>query len=1033
MATSTRRRLLVVGLALAALLLLAVAAAPSLAGAFLPSRVEAAFAERFHGRLEVGDLDLGWGGRQRVEGVRLLDPQGGEVARVAAELPGLWALLAGRGKDLGHVRVVVSADLAADAEGKSNLERALEPRVAPGEPGPGGGGEGGGSPLEDLECDLELVVERLTWSDARTSEPFVLEDFAARATLDGAGAAVVESAGRIQGGAEDGLKVTARAQHLFARAGAAEPPTIEVDATLRDLPLGLVDALAGQGGRLRDLLGERATLRVQASGTASAGTGELALTGERAELRAALEARDGVLRGRGDAALAAELRLPLDVWNARVAPLLPPDVAVTPAGEGLTVRATVSAFALPLAVLVDAVEGDEVVSRALAEAEVALALDLTGATLASTALAQPLPWTAANVRARLAARALELELAVQLAGSGDSRVSVRASCADAAALLAAADGRGAAPIGLQLVATRLDSALVTSALGEGPAAEVFGERFDLKLDVDGTLALAGPSAARVALDLTTRGRTLGARLDVKLPEGPAAAPLELSGEVGGLAIARPLVPARWREAADELLGETLALELATRAAPGDTLELDGSLRAARVQARFALAQGPGGIAARGERGLELTASPSNATLARELAASLPAGARVEWLEDGAAATLVVRELSWPSVAPTEGVDPLAAALERARVDLALALPGLRIVSPGATPEAAPVPVELAGLSATVALAPEGGLSVRAVSRLPGASEDTLRLSLAVPRPGEWMAEDTSAAEFAVELSCKGLPTALVDALAAQDGLVVDVLGASADVEFRARRPGGEEGLTLALRSPTASLDLVGSLEDGVLRSRESGRLAASMPLTPLYTKRIVGGLLPMLVGLAKDEGAPPATLALSNFALPLDGDLRKLDGDLKLDLNQVSYRLVPGFADFVASLSGAEAGPKSFVLPPISISVRQGVVRYDALPITLAGQALTFAGSFDLATRELDLSTEIPLSLLGETVAAQLEKARLALDPATKIPLRLSGTPRKPKITIPREFLESTLKDAALDAAKRGLGDLLDKALKKDG
>lgn len=191
--------------------------------------------------------------------------------------------------------------------------------------------------------------------------------------------------------------------------------------------------------------------------------------------------------------------------------------------------------------------------------------------------------------------------------------------------------------------------------------------------------------------------------------------------------------------------------------------------------------------------------------------------------------------------------------------------------------------------------------------------------------------------------------------------------------------------------------------------------------------------MPMLVGLSKAEGAPPAALAVTNFVLPLDGDLAKLDCDVRLDLNQVSYRVLPGFAELIASAAGADAGAKSFVVPPISLRIRQGVVRYDALPLELAGQPVSFAGSFNLATRELDLATQIPLAALGEKFSAELTRARIAIDPKTLIPLRLSGTPRKPRVTIPREFLEDLLKDAVQDAAKKGLGDLLERALKKDG
>ena len=141
----------------------------------------------------------------------------------------------------------------------------------------------------------------------------------------------------------------------------------------------------------------------------------------------------------------------------------------------------------------------------------------------------------------------------------------------------------------------------------------------------------------------------------------------------------------------------------------------------------------------------------------------------------------------------------------------------------------------------------------------------------------------------------------------------------------------------------------------------------------------------------------------------------------------------PGSGLIRAEASGAQRGARSLVVPPLSLSVRQGRVAYDAVPLTVAGERMSFSGSFDLVTRQLDLATELPLSLLGESVASQLEGGRLGLEPTTRVPLRLSGTPRKPRVTIPREFLEGVLKDAAKDAAKQGLEGLLEKALKKDG
>lgn len=137
----------------------------------------------------------------------------------------------------------------------------------------------------------------------------------------------------------------------------------------------------------------------------------------------------------------------------------------------------------------------------------------------------------------------------------------------------------------------------------------------------------------------------------------------------------------------------------------------------------------------------------------------------------------------------------------------------------------------------------------------------------------------------------------------------------------------------------------------------------------------------------------------------------------------------------VESLASAASGggATSIVVPPISLVVRDGRVTYDALPIDLGDTKLTLTGSFDLSTRAIDFATDLPLAALGDTVTSQLAGGKFGLEPTTRVPLRISGTPRKPKVSVPREFVEGLLENAAKDAAKKGLGELLDKALKKDG
>src|SRR5687767_5461095 len=105
------------GLCLVVLAVLATLAvfAPSIAEGFVPKLASNWFSERYHGRLRIEKVDLGWRGPQTLEGIEIQDPSGSRVALAGVRLPGLWTLLSSRGKRLGKVEVVGEATLYADA------------------------------------------------------------------------------------------------------------------------------------------------------------------------------------------------------------------------------------------------------------------------------------------------------------------------------------------------------------------------------------------------------------------------------------------------------------------------------------------------------------------------------------------------------------------------------------------------------------------------------------------------------------------------------------------------------------------------------------------------------------------------------------------------------------------------------------------------------------------------------------------------------------------------------------------------------
>jgi hypothetical protein len=88
--------------------------------------VERAVAERLHGRVALGELELAWSSPQTLHSVELFDPEGKRVLAATIVAPSLRQLL--DGEQLGRARIELEADLVADDFGVTNLERALAPR-----------------------------------------------------------------------------------------------------------------------------------------------------------------------------------------------------------------------------------------------------------------------------------------------------------------------------------------------------------------------------------------------------------------------------------------------------------------------------------------------------------------------------------------------------------------------------------------------------------------------------------------------------------------------------------------------------------------------------------------------------------------------------------------------------------------------------------------------------------------------------------------------------------------------------------------
>lgn len=548
--------------------------APSAAG-WLSERFE----ETCEGRVDVGEVRLSWTGQQSVRGVVVRDPEGAEVLAARMDFPSLWRLLSDG--ELGEIALELSLDLALDADGGSNLGRALTSRS----------GDEFQLDLPEREELLSGLFERAGTLSVSAPRLVVARPEAPTLSVTGASAALAFGPGVPLVLTAAGSLGAGRFRLDGEVAPAALSPEVGDPGATATLSAEAVpaDALAALGlGELARVLGAREVDLTVSLEAARDGAAPFAL---RAEGGAASAAVSGRLVSTGLAASAPRLSLELDLLLAGVesSGLVPP---VRVLGRELRVgwpgRAELRGRGLVLAL--------EEGGAALSTADGGASLELPSPTVVDLPGAAGLPLFGARLtveppdgqgRRRLA-------LVASFDAQGESRLE--------AAIVSERplDALAGAPVDFALRVRAAGVPLAGLALagavdGVGPEAEL---ALDLEL-VDGeprpfslTLlappaelvvagTVAGPAAPlpellrRAAFELDTRGWSSGAR-------------------AAGLSAERPDVHAAWSAAAGLVLtasearfafadgapaGSGLALrDVAVRAAPGaERIEVTASL------------------------------------------------------------------------------------------------------------------------------------------------------------------------------------------------------------------------------------------------------------------------------------------------------------------------------------------------------------------------------------------------------------------------------------------------------------------------
>ncbi len=309
---------------------------------------------------------------------------------------------------------------------------------------------------------------------------------------------------------------------------------------------------------------------------------------------------------------------------------------------------------------------------------------------------------------------------------------------------------------------------------------------------------------------------------------------------------------------------------------------------------------------------------------------------------------------------------------------------------------APTAVAMEGITARVSHAPGGGgsfgeivavLGIEKVTGADGIGADATR-SVAVPRTGATVRVanladargvlTTSAAVVNLDADLAAFPTAVIDSLAHQKGVLSELLGPTVDVRATGtnvsmgggdmRKASGE--LRVTVGSPRASAEINGDIRDGAFV--QTGPINARLTMISPELVRMLAGALPVVETIEKRAGDNPGTGEAKGFTVPVDGDLTKLNGDLTIDPGVARFTTKSIFGDLIKAFGGKTEGALGQRIEPFKVHADHGVLTYERFRLPAGQFSVETRGTVDLVRRQIDVVTYAPAGALTEKALGSL-------------------------------------------------------------
>ncbi|MCA9281463.1 MAG: hypothetical protein KDA30_05450 [Phycisphaerales bacterium] len=251
-----------------------------------------------------------------------------------------------------------------------------------------------------------------------------------------------------------------------------------------------------------------------------------------------------------------------------------------------------------------------------------------------------------------------------------------------------------------------------------------------------------------------------------------------------------------------------------------------------------------------------------------------------------------------------------------------------------------------------------------------------------------------------------VPTLLVDTVMGQKGLLVDTLGPDSNAELALTNVSmrADTGSVSAnMTSNFAGLVLAGDIRDGVLYATGSPNARMSQ-ISDAASRRLFSSLFPFLNQFEKTAQDKPAVLTATGLQLPLDGDMRKLNGTLNIDLGTIKFQTAPALAPFLKAIKAREAGEIGKKVPPFTATITNGVVRYEEVALPVGDVSMRTYGKVNLVKRKIEVIIMVPFASVSDDLAATVGRLPFVSDIAV-VPLKVVGDLDSPRVEFDPELL----------------------------